>query len=102
MPALQACLAQQRGAGQLRHELGYFLRRARLQATIHAHDQRLLHPGLLAQAFELRDELRARSVGELERHGACLRLQLDQHLIDRLLTEIHAAFQRRVDFDVEP
>src|SRR2546427_172851 len=55
-----------------------------------------------AQALELRRHLGRRQRRELPRHGLCLTLQLDQHLIDRLLPEVDAAFERGVDLDVEP
>src|SRR5437588_3702289 len=42
--------------------------------------QRLLHAGLQPQALEIRHELRGGNIGEVERHGARLGLQIEQHL----------------------
>jgi len=58
--------------------------------------------GLTAQALELRHQLARRRIGQLGRHGACFGLQLDQHLVDGLLSEADAAFERGIDLDVEP
>ncbi len=55
-----------------------------------------------AQSLELRDELGAARVGKVQRHGARLGLQFDQHLVDGLLPEGDAAFERGVHLDVEP
>ena len=40
--------------------------------------------------------------GEFLRHPLRLDLQLEEHLVDRLLAEVDAALERGVDFDVEP
>ncbi len=61
-----------------------------------------MHAGLIAQAIQLQRQLRGRALGELQRHGTCLGLQLAQHLVDRRLTERHAAFERGIDLDIEP
>ena len=54
------------------------------------------------QALEIRHELRGGNIGEVERHGARLGLQIEQHLVDHLLAEVDPALERRVDLDIEP
>ena len=100
--ALQACRAQKRRTGQLRHELRHFIGGARVQTAVGTDDERLLDAGLQAQSFKPRHDFGAAQVRELERHGACLGLQFDQHLVDGLLPEIDTALERGVDLDVEP
>ncbi len=50
----------------------------------------------------MRDELRRRRIGKLDGQGARLLLQLEQHLVDRLLAQVHSALERGIDLDVEP
>ena len=59
-------------------------------------------PAWLAHALELRRHFGGGSVGQLLRHRLRLGLQLDQHLVDRLLADVDAALERGIDLDVEP
>ena len=96
--ALVARLRKEVGGRRIGHELGEVrARAARQHATACGHQHCVLHARLNPQTLEGRHRLRRRQPAELLRHDAGLRLQVDQHLVDRLLAEVDAAFERGVD-----
>ena len=100
--AIVARLAQLQRAGQLGHQLREVVTPAGNEAPAGSDNDRVLDPGLLAQAVERNDLLAVGAVGELERHGLCLDVQFRQHLVHRRLSELDAAFQCAIHADIEP
>ena len=90
--AVDPCLTQRLCARNLRVKLGHVLAGACHDPAVTGNDHGFLHARLLAQAVEKHDLVGLLAVGQLQRHGMPLDVQLGEHLINRPLGERDPAF----------